>query len=152
MSSDGALETATPQPATDVLQLRRLVDKGGVYIPPNRRRALEQLASKLDKNDEVYQQVHWQALQKSINGIVNKVNSSNIKHIIPELFHENLLRGRGLFCQSLMTAQLASIQYIPVFAALVAIVNTHFPEIGELLLTRLIVDFRKSFARSNQKV
>lgn len=30
----------------------------------------------------------WDALRKSINGLVNKVNASNIKHILPEVFAE----------------------------------------------------------------
>ena len=30
----------------------------------------------------------WDALRKSINGLVNKINASNIKHILPEVFNE----------------------------------------------------------------
>jgi hypothetical protein len=30
----------------------------------------------------------WDALRKSINGLVNKVNAANIKHILPEVFSE----------------------------------------------------------------
>ena len=36
----------------------------------------------------------WTALKKSINGLINKVNVSNIKSIVAELFAENLVRGR----------------------------------------------------------
>jgi len=36
----------------------------------------------------------WEALKKSINGLINKVNVSNIKDICKELFQENLVRGR----------------------------------------------------------
>lgn len=35
-----------------------------------------------------YQRMTWDALRKSINGLVNKVNASNIKHILPEVFAE----------------------------------------------------------------
>ncbi|MCD7472371.1 pre-mRNA-splicing factor cwc22 [Datura stramonium] len=41
------------------------------------------------------QKKSWIALRKSINGLLNKINKSNIQHIIPELFGENLIRGRG---------------------------------------------------------
>lgn len=41
----------------------------------------------------------WDALKKSINGLVNKVSPLNIVNIIPELFNENLVRGKGLLCQ-----------------------------------------------------
>ena len=37
----------------------------------------------------------WEALKKSINGLVNKVNVSNIQNIVLELFQENLVRGKG---------------------------------------------------------
>lgn len=36
----------------------------------------------------------WEALKKSINGLVNKVNVSNIENIIHELLQENIVRGR----------------------------------------------------------
>ena len=47
----------------------------------------------------------WEALKKSINGLINKVNSPNIAIIVRELFAENIVRGRGLLCQSIMQAQ-----------------------------------------------
>ena len=51
---------------------------------------------------------------------------------------QNLIRGRGAFCRSMMKSQLASPTFTPTYAALVAIINTKFPEIGELLLKRVI--------------
>lgn len=51
---------------------------------------------------------------------------------------QNLIRGRGVFCRSIMKSQLASPTFTPTYAALVAIINTKFPEIGELLLKRVI--------------
>lgn len=66
---------------------------GGVYIPPARLRALQ--AQITDKTSKEYQRLAWDALKKSINGLINKVNTANIKHIVPELFELNLIRGRG---------------------------------------------------------
>lgn len=92
---------------------------GGTYIPPAKLRAMQQQIS--DKSSPAFQRTSsrhhqpqilylypiphpapllslagmaWDALKKSINGIVNKVNVSNIKNIVPELFQENLVRGR----------------------------------------------------------
>ena len=92
----------------------------------------------------------WDALCKSITGIVNRVNVGNIKHVVPELFQENLIRGRGLFARSVMKAQAASLPFTPVFAALVAIINTKLPQVGELVLTRLISQFRRAFKRNDK--
>ncbi|OKL59600.1 Pre-mRNA-splicing factor cwc22 [Talaromyces atroroseus] len=123
---------------------------GGTYIPPARLRALQ--AQITDKSSKEYQRMSWEALKKSINGLINKVNVSNIKHIVPELFGENLIRGRGLFCRSIMKAQAASLPFTPIYAAMAAIVNTKLPQVGELLLNRLIVQFRKAFKRNDKAV
>jgi pre-mRNA-splicing factor CWC22 len=122
---------------------------GGVYMPPARLRALQQAASG-DKASPEYQRLSWDALRKSITGIVNRVNIANIKQIIPELFSENLIRGRGLLARSIMKAQAASLPFTPVFAAVVAILNTKLPQVGELVLTRLISQFRRSFKRNDK--
>lgn len=122
---------------------------GGVYIPPARLRAMQAAASS-DKTSPEYQRLSWDALRKSITGIVNRVNVTNIKLIAPELFNENLVRGRGLFARSVMKAQSASLPFTPVFAALVAIINTKLPQVGELVLTRLISQFRRSFKRNDK--
>ncbi|KAJ9606527.1 pre-mRNA-splicing factor cwc22 [Cladophialophora chaetospira] len=123
---------------------------GGTYIPPAKLRALQSQIT--DKTSKEYQRMAWEALKKSINGLINKVNVSNIKHIVPELFGENLVRGRGLFCRSIMKAQAASLPFTPIYAAMAAIVNTKLPQVGELLLNRLVVQFRKAFKRNDKAV
>jgi pre-mRNA-splicing factor CWC22 len=122
---------------------------GGVYMPPARLRALQAAASQ-DRSSAEYQRLSWDALRKSITGIVNRVNVSNIKHIVPELFSENLIRGRGLFSRSIMKAQAASLPFTPVFAALVSILNTKLPMVGELLLHRLVSQFKRAFKRNDK--
>lgn len=122
---------------------------GGVYIPPARLRAM-QAAAGHDKSGPQYQRITWDALRKSITGIVNRVNIANIKQIVPELFAENLIRGRGLFARSIMKAQSASLPFTPVFAAVVSIINTKLPQVGELVLTRLISQFRRAFKRNDK--
>lgn len=123
---------------------------GGTYIPPARLRALQ--AQITDKTSKEYQRMAWEALKKSINGLINKVNTANIKHIVPELFGENLVRGRGLFCRSIMKAQAASLPFTPIYAAMAAIVNTKLPQVGELLIKRLVMQFRKGFKRNDKAV
>ncbi|KAK7061197.1 hypothetical protein R3P38DRAFT_3383459 [Favolaschia claudopus] len=124
---------------------------GGVYMPPARLRALQAAASS-DKASPEYQRLAWDALRKSITGIVNRVNIVNIKAVVPELFAENLIRGRGLFARSLMKAQASSLSYTPVFAALVAIINSKVPQVGELIFVRLVSQFRRAFKRNDKIV
>jgi pre-mRNA-splicing factor CWC22 len=66
------------------------------------------------------------------------------------MFGENLVRGKGLFVRSLMRAQASSLPFTPIFASLVAVVNTKLPQIGELLLFRLIHQFRRSYKRNDK--
>ena len=71
-------------------------------------------------------------------------------NIIPEIFQENLVRGRGLFCRAIMKAQLTSPGFTHVYAALIAIINTKLPEVGELLLKRVVFQFRRAFKRNDK--
>ncbi|OQV17807.1 Pre-mRNA-splicing factor CWC22-like protein [Hypsibius exemplaris] len=121
---------------------------GGAYIPPARLRMMQ--AAITDKSSIAYQRIAWEALKKSIHGLINKVNVANIHEVALQLFKENIVRGRGWFAKSCIQAQTQSPTFTHVFAALVAIINTKFPQIGELVLKRLITNFRKAYKR-NQK-
>ena len=110
---------------------------GGAYIPPARLAMMQRDVK--DPSTVEFQRMAWEALKKSINGIINKVNVGNIKNLVPELFGENLIRGRGIFARSCMRAQAASPTFTPIYAALVAVVNTKLPANGELIVTRLMV-------------
>lgn len=180
---------------------------GGAYIPPARLRMMQEGIT--DKNSVAYQRIAWEALKKSINGLVNKVcycsatttadcsapckefvytttlplftlfkrslqsainrarvvlevyrhyimapflqvNVSNIANILQEMFQENVVRGRGLLARSVIQAQAASPMFSHVYAALVAIVNTKFPQTGELIAKRIIVRFRRAFRRNDK--
>ena len=123
---------------------------GGAYVPPFK--LAQMMRETNDKTSVEYQRMSWDALKKSINGLVNKVNASNVQHVVPELFQENLIRGRGLFARSVMKSQMASPQFSGVFAALVAVVNTKFPEIGELIAKRCVLQFRRAYKRNDKPV
>lgn len=120
----------------------------GVYVPPAKLKALQ--AAIADKTGAEYQRLAWEALKKSIHGLVNKVNIPNIAQVVRELFKENIVRGRGLLCRSIMQAQLFSPTFTNVYASLISVINTKFPQIGELLLKRLILQFRTSY-KQNKK-
>jgi pre-mRNA-splicing factor CWC22 len=121
---------------------------GGAYVPPFKLARMMQAVD--DKSSKEYQRLTWDALRKSINGLINKVNIANIRNIVLELFSENLIRGRGLFARSLLKSQLASPTFTPVYAALLSVVNTKFPEIGELILKRVVLQFRRAFKRNDK--
>jgi pre-mRNA-splicing factor CWC22 len=143
---------ASKEPFDPKAEYERLMETraGGTYVPPAKLRALQAAFSQ--KGTKEFQRIAWENLKKSINGLVNKANKANIKIIAPALFGENLIRGRGLFARSMMKAQAAALPFTPVYAAMVAIVNTKLPQVGELLLSRLIVQFRRAFKRNDKPV
>ena len=97
------------------------------------------------------QRQKWEDLKKAINGTINRLNNSTIKELIHSLFQNaNLIRGKGLLAKSLIRAATTSPSYAPVYASLLAVVNTKLPEIGELILVRSILTFRKSYARQDR--
>ena len=52
------------------------------------------------------------------------MNTGNITIIVREVFKENIVRGRGLLCRSIIQAQAASPTFTHVYAALVAVINS----------------------------
>ena len=120
----------------------------GADIPPAKLAMMKKIVS--DKSSDEYQRITWEALKKSIHGLINKVNSSNLKNIVVELFAENLIRGRGHFCKTLIKAQYTSPSFTSVYACLIAVINSKLPTVGELILKRLIIQFRRSYKRNDK--
>ena len=120
---------------------------GGVYVPPWKA---AQLTQQMDKTSKEYQRMMWDSLRKSLNGIINKVNAANINNIAREAFSENLKWGMGLFCKGIMKAQATSPSFTNVFACLVAIINSKMPEVGHLLMVRVITNFQKGYKRNDK--
>lgn len=137
-------------------------DVVGVYIPPAKRRLMEEqrMANNNEadvsnpasmKQQQIVTPIHiqrqtWENLQRCINGTINRLSPSTIKPLIHALFTDaNLVRGRGLLARSIIKATSGSPQYAPTYAALMAVVNTKLPECGELLLTRAILLFRQAY-------
>lgn len=67
-------------------QPKKIGKAGGAYIPPFRLAQMMQESE--SKTDASYQRLTWDALRKSINGLVNKANAVNIRPILKELLSE----------------------------------------------------------------
>ena len=128
----------------------RGADCMAAYVPPHKRARLA-LAGLDEDAALVRQRTSWEVLRKGLNGVVNKVNAANLAELFPELLAHNVVRGRGLLSRALLRAQLASPAFAPTFAAFASVVNTKFPEFGELLLQRLVLQFRRSYRRNEKR-
>ncbi|CEM07635.1 unnamed protein product [Vitrella brassicaformis CCMP3155] len=134
------------------VELESLGRTGGVYIPPFKLAKLREGIGQKEEFSPEFQREAWEALRKSLNGLVNKVNVNNITNLVLELFRENLIRGRGLFARSLLRAQMASPGFTHVYAALLAVVNSKLPAVGELIIKRVILQFRRAYRRNDKIV
>lgn len=137
-----------PSTADDEEQIARPSSKrrGGIYVPPYRATAEEEDDAAGEFGSAEYQRRSWNALRKSITGLVNKATAANVRHVAPELLAENLVRGRGLLCRALLRSQAACPDFTDVFAALAAVVNARLPCVGRLLLVRLVLRVRRAHA------
>lgn len=139
---------------TDEIESRvKAGEQRNVYRPPGALLSVDAQLASLDPNDkssEQYQKVTWEMMKKSIHGLINKVNTGNIKEIVLDLFKLNLIRSRGYLARSIMKAQAFSPSFTPVYSSLISIINSKLPIIGELILKRLIIQFRKSYKRNEK--
>ena len=117
---------------------------------PRKRPRLTSGSPPLLLSADQYQQLGWQNLEKSIHAGLNKVNISNLPSVIRELFHHNMIRARGIMARRIINAQTGSPFNTHVYAALVSVINTKFPQIGELIIKRLILSFRQTYQRNDK--
>ncbi|XP_058978837.1 male determiner protein Mdmd(Y) [Musca domestica] len=123
---------------------------GGACLTPDKLRMIQ--AEITDKSSAAYQSIAREALKKYIHGYINKVNVDSVAVITRKLLKDNIVRGRGVLCHSIIQAQATSPKFTHVYAAMVAIINSKFPNIGELLLKRLVIQFKRAFGCNDKTV
>lgn len=94
--SSSEYEDHTPSPKRKREEPDPLTTRtGGAYIPPARLRMMQ--AGITDKSSVAYQRVSWEALKKSINGLINKVSMNETLTCI-----SYLLILIGAFCMCVL--------------------------------------------------
>jgi len=158
-------ETAVPRAvsvalATTTTTRKRNVVVDGVYLPPAKRRLLEQAAATegsaqlavVDPASAASQRRTWDEQKRVVHGTINRLNGETIKPLIHDLFQKvNLIRLRGVLAKSVLQAAVSSPTYCSVYAALVAVLNSKLPEVGELILQRAVLSFRRHFRRREKQ-
>ncbi|KAF7458419.1 cell-cycle-control protein [Cryptosporidium felis] len=120
------------------------------YIPPFKKSSKE--PSNQSFGNREYQEYIWNNMEKNIKGELNKLNLSNIEYILAGILKNNIIKGRGILVNCILRAQLSSQKYTSVFAILSAIINCNIPDIGSLLVKRLISQFKSSYSNNNKIV
>ena len=125
---------------------------GGVYMPPAKRRQLmEAQEGETTVDTSQRQRDTWQEERRIVHGTINRLNTSTIKPLIHDLFSKvNLIRLRGVLAKSILQAAVSSPRYSNVYAALIAVINSKLPEVGELVVKRSILAFRRHYRRKEK--
>ena len=93
------------------------------------------------------QRESWDSLHDAIEEAVMKVEESNIQDVLPSFFRCNLVRGRGLLTMEIIRAVRVDFKKARVLAAVINVIDTKLPETGELLVKRVIADFKSGHRR-----
>ena len=73
-AADGLPDAAAKEAAVQRIRKEQPIGRaGGVYIPPHKLAEMNKAAAQ-DKSSKEYQRMTWEALRKSINGLINKVH------------------------------------------------------------------------------
>lgn len=104
-----------------------------------------------DQSDLAHQRKQWIFAKQSFNRVITTLDKSNIKESIIKLFQINLLRYRGLLVRRIMKQQLLYSSQCDVLASLISVINSKIPEVGELLVKRVILQFKKNFTTKSNK-
>lgn len=97
------------------------------------------------------QESEWIAMEKRITELVDSVRVSNVRIVANQLMSDDIVRGKGLFCQAIMKSQSKFPELSNVYASLVAVINCEFPEVGFLLVKRAVLQFKESFDCKDKK-
>ena len=86
---------------------------------------------------------------------MSKLTPKTLVEILPQVFALNLIRSRGLFVTKMLfilsgTKGHDTDATAKVFASLTSVINTKLPQIGELLVKRVLFEFRRNF--KNHKI
>ncbi|GER49843.1 pre-mRNA-splicing factor cwc22 [Striga asiatica] len=98
-----------------------------------------------------YQRLHWLSTTSKIIDLVRKLDSDNIRRVAEEIMSHDVVWCRGPFCEAVMLAQSVSPDLSTLYAALVAAVNSRFPDVGLLLVKRVVLQLRTTYNSRNRK-
>ncbi|CAF3558404.1 unnamed protein product [Rotaria sp. Silwood1] len=57
--------------------------------------------------------------------------TSNLSIMVGEIFQDNIVHSHGLLARAIIQSQIVSPFYTSVYAALVSVINSKFPQISE---------------------
>lgn len=85
-----------------------------------------------------------------MNGALNRLNINTVAITAKMLMRCNLIRLRGVFAKAILRAQLGSPGMSSVFAALVAVLGSRLPVVAQLVVARLVAQWRAAYSNQDR--
>lgn len=99
------------------------------------------------------QEQRWRHYHETTNDIIQGLSPINARDEIVALIRQvNLLWCSGLVVRTAMKRQLTDIDATAVLASVMAVLNVHFEEVGEILGARLVLQFRKFYMTNDDRI
>ncbi|CCE61631.1 hypothetical protein TPHA_0A05570 [Tetrapisispora phaffii CBS 4417] len=95
-------------------------------------------------NDEQLQKENWQMMQAHVEDVLDNISSTTIVDIFLQLLSVNLPLSRYLIVSVILNRQIVEDKAVE-YSALIALVNSEFPEIGESLIKESVAWFIKGY-------
>lgn len=92
-----------------------------------------------------YQQQRWKSLKRTINEKVDLLSIDNVAETSRSLFQVNISKGKGLLVRQIMKRSLDDGSRNPQLAQFTQAVSRSIPEVGALLVKRLVLRFKQAF-------
>lgn len=91
-------------------------------------------------------------MRDSIDNSVLKLKRQNVMETSLALFNVNVLRGRGLLCRAIVKRLLLNKSDAPILASLACIINSKIPEVGEALVARVVVLYKRGYVENDREI
>ncbi|EJS43614.1 cwc22p [Saccharomyces arboricola H-6] len=106
------------------------------------------MSAAIDQDVDVdFQKENWQMLESHVSPIISNLTMDNLLESYKDLFQVNIILGENVVCKNVVEFILKkqNSRRIPALAALITLLNSNIPEIGETLTKELMLTFVKQF-------
>ena len=98
-------------------------------------------------DDVKLEKENWEMINSHVSGIVSNLTMDNLQESYKDLFQVNIILGRNIVCSNILdfTLKKQNSRQMPVLSALITLLNSEIPEIGETLTKELVLTFVEQF-------
>lgn len=108
----------------------------------------------IQDEDIKFQRENWEMIRSHVSPIISNLTMDNLQESHRDLFQVNILIGRNIICKNVVdfTLNKQNGRLIPALSALIALLNSDIPDIGETLAKRTNVNVRAAIQSQRLRV